>query len=157
MSSSFWTHGLQHARLLCPPLSPGVCSNSCPLSRWCYLTISSSATPFPFYLQSINFKKTHIWCNINKVQLKYTHRLQDTSQFQIAKMWKPMCILKSMDCGSFPRLYIPIRIYSVVNHLQTFLYPWFLRSVWYFQFEEHCSSAWLALSGRNARTLLSLL
>ena len=30
---------------------PGVCSNSCPLSRWCYLTISSSATPF-FCLQS---------------------------------------------------------------------------------------------------------
>ena len=26
--------------------SPGVCSNSCPLSRWCYLTISSSVTPF---------------------------------------------------------------------------------------------------------------
>ena len=26
-------HGLQHARLVCPPLSPGVCSNSCPLSQ----------------------------------------------------------------------------------------------------------------------------
>ena len=33
-------HGLQYARLLCPPLSPGVCSNSCPLRWWCYLTIS---------------------------------------------------------------------------------------------------------------------
>ena len=43
---------LQYGRLLCPPLSPGVCSNSCPLSWWCYLTISSSATPFTFYLQS---------------------------------------------------------------------------------------------------------
>ena len=32
--------------LLCPSLSPGVCSNSCPLSRWCYLIISSSAVPF---------------------------------------------------------------------------------------------------------------
>ena len=29
-----------------------VCSNSCPLSRWCYLTISSSAIPFSFCLQS---------------------------------------------------------------------------------------------------------
>ena len=29
-----------------------VCSNSCPLSRWCYLTITSSATPFSFCLQS---------------------------------------------------------------------------------------------------------
>ena len=43
-----WPHGLQHARLLCPPLSPRVCSNSCPLSQWCYLTISSSAAPFSF-------------------------------------------------------------------------------------------------------------
>ena len=44
MSNSLRHHGLQHARLFCPPLSPGVCSNSCPLSQWCYLTISSSAT-----------------------------------------------------------------------------------------------------------------
>ena len=37
---------LRYARLSCPSLSPGVCSNSCPLSWWCYLTISSSAAPF---------------------------------------------------------------------------------------------------------------
>ena len=46
------THELQHTRLLCPLLSPRVCSNSCPWSRWCYLTISSSAVPFSFCLQS---------------------------------------------------------------------------------------------------------
>ena len=46
MSNSLWCHGLQHTRLLCPPLSPGICSNSCPLSRWCYLTISFSPVPF---------------------------------------------------------------------------------------------------------------
>ena len=28
-------HGLKHSRLLCPPLSLRVCSNSCPLSWWC--------------------------------------------------------------------------------------------------------------------------
>ena len=42
---------LYHVRLLWPPLSPRLCSNSCPLSQWCYLTISSSATLF-FCLQS---------------------------------------------------------------------------------------------------------
>jgi len=52
-SDSLGPHGLQHARLLCPSLSPGVCSNSCPLNRWCYLiTISSNATPISFRLQS---------------------------------------------------------------------------------------------------------
>ena len=38
--------GLQHARLPCLSLSPGVCSNACPLSRWCHPTISSSVIPF---------------------------------------------------------------------------------------------------------------
>ena len=40
------THGLQHTRLPCPSLSPRVYSNSCPLSRWCHPTVSSSAAPF---------------------------------------------------------------------------------------------------------------
>ena len=39
-------------RLTCLSLSPAVCLNSCLLSQWCYLTISSSATPFFFCLQS---------------------------------------------------------------------------------------------------------
>ena len=39
-------------RLICPPLSPTVCSNWCPLSQWCYLTISSSAAYLSFCLPS---------------------------------------------------------------------------------------------------------
>ena len=46
VSNSLWPHGLQHARLPCPSLSPRACSNSCPLSRWCHPTISSSVAPF---------------------------------------------------------------------------------------------------------------
>ena len=42
----------QHTRLPCPSLSPGVCSNSCPLSQWCHPTISSSATCFSSCPQS---------------------------------------------------------------------------------------------------------
>ena len=52
MSDSFWPHGPQHARLSCPSLSPGVCSNSCPLSWWCHPTISSSVIPFSSCPQS---------------------------------------------------------------------------------------------------------
>ena len=52
MSISLWPHGLQHARLPCLSLLHGVCSDSCPLSWWCYLTISSSATFFSFCFQS---------------------------------------------------------------------------------------------------------
>jgi len=53
-SDSLWANELQHTRLPCHPLLPGVCSNSCPLSRWCYLTISSFATLFSFCLQSLS-------------------------------------------------------------------------------------------------------
>ena len=42
----------QHTRLPCPSLSPRVCSNSRPLSRWCHPTISSSVTPFSSCPQS---------------------------------------------------------------------------------------------------------
>ena len=52
MSKSLQPHGLQHARLLCPSPFPGVCTNTCPLRWWCYLTISSSTAPFSFCLQS---------------------------------------------------------------------------------------------------------
>ena len=52
MSDSLQPHGLQHARLPCPSLSPGACSNSCPLSQWCHPTISSSAIPFSSCFQS---------------------------------------------------------------------------------------------------------
>ena len=54
MSDSLWPHGLQHARLPCPSLHPSVYSDSCPLSRWCYLTISSSAALFSFCLRKSN-------------------------------------------------------------------------------------------------------
>ena len=46
--SDFMTHELYHAKLPCPSLSPGVCSDSCPLSQWCYLTVSFSPAPFSF-------------------------------------------------------------------------------------------------------------
>ena len=35
MFDSLWLHGLQHTKLPCPSLSPGICSDSCPLSQWC--------------------------------------------------------------------------------------------------------------------------
>ena len=45
-------HEWQHTRLPCPSLSPGICSNSFPLSWWCHPTISSSVSPFSSCPQS---------------------------------------------------------------------------------------------------------
>ena len=52
LSDSLRPHGLQHARPLCPSPTPGVYPNSCPLSRWCHPTISSSIIPFSSCLLS---------------------------------------------------------------------------------------------------------
>ena len=53
MSDSLRPCGLQHARPPCPSPTPGVYSNSCPLSQWCHPAISSSAVPFSSYPQSL--------------------------------------------------------------------------------------------------------
>ena len=52
VSNSLQPHELQHARLPCPSPTPGVYSNSCPLSQWRHPTISSSVTLFSSRLQS---------------------------------------------------------------------------------------------------------
>ena len=52
VSGSLRPHRLQHARPPCTSPTPGVYSNSCPLSRWCHPTLSSSVVPFSSCLQS---------------------------------------------------------------------------------------------------------
>ena len=46
MSNSLRHYGVYTSRLPCTLVSPRVCLNSCPLSQWCHLTISSSVTLF---------------------------------------------------------------------------------------------------------------
>ena len=52
VSDPLWLHETQHARPPCPSPTPRVYPNSCPLSQWCHLTISSSVIPFSSCLQS---------------------------------------------------------------------------------------------------------
>ena len=52
VSDSLWPHGLQRSMPPCPSPTPGVYSESCPLSQWCHPTISSSVVPFSSCLQS---------------------------------------------------------------------------------------------------------
>ena len=52
MPDSLQPHRLQHSSIIYPSPSPWICSNSCPLSRWCHLIISSSVTRFSSCLQS---------------------------------------------------------------------------------------------------------
>jgi len=65
LSNFLWPHELQLAGLLCPSLSPGVCSNACLLSWWSHPTISSSATRFSSCPQSfpasVSFPMTRLF------------------------------------------------------------------------------------------------
>ena len=51
----------------CPSPSPRVYPNSCPLSRWCHPTISSSVAPFSSHLQSFpasgSFPMSHLFAS----------------------------------------------------------------------------------------------
>ena len=62
-------HGLQHVRPPCLSPTPRVYSNSCPLSRWCHPTISSSVIPFSFCLQSFpasgSFQMSQLFASVS--------------------------------------------------------------------------------------------
>ena len=50
MSNSLWPHGLQYASFPYPSLSPGVCSNTHPLSQWCHPASHPLSPPSPLAL-----------------------------------------------------------------------------------------------------------
>ena len=85
-----WPHGLQHTTLLCPPLSPRVCSNSCPLSQWCYLTISPSHPPSPPSPLALNFSQHQglsQWVGSLHQVAKVLFELQQQSFQWILRVW----------------------------------------------------------------------
>ena len=68
MTDSLQPHGLQYARLPCPSPSPGVCSNSCPLSQWCHPTISYSVT---FNLLPSVFLSIRVFSNESVLRIRW--------------------------------------------------------------------------------------
>ena len=71
-SDSLWPLGLQHSRSPCPSPTPGVYSNSCPWSWWCYPTLSSSVVPFSFFFNLSQHQGLFQWVS---------------SSHQVAKDW----------------------------------------------------------------------
>ena len=65
VSNSLQPHEPQHARPSCPPPTPRVHRNPCPLNQWCHPTISSSAVPFSSCLQffpaSVSFQMSQLF------------------------------------------------------------------------------------------------
>ena len=63
VSDPLWPHESQHTRPPCPSPTPGLHSNSCPLSQWCHPAISSSVFPFSSCPQSLPDWKSRVFSN----------------------------------------------------------------------------------------------
>ena len=97
--SCVWLHGLQHARSPCPSPTPGVRSNSCPSSRWCHPTISSSVVPFSSRLQSFpasgSFPMSQFFTSggqrigVSASASVLPMNIQD--RFPLGLVWSPFC------------------------------------------------------------------
>ena len=66
MSDSLWPHGLQHARPPCPSPTPGVYSNSWPLSRWCHLIFCR-----PLLLPPSIFPSIRVFSNESALHIRW--------------------------------------------------------------------------------------
>ena len=76
VSDSLRPHGLQHARPPCPSPAPGVYSNSCPSSRWCHPTISSSVIPFSSTFNLSQYQGLFKW-------VTSSHQVAKVLEFQL--------------------------------------------------------------------------
>ena len=124
MSDSFWPRGLQHARLLCPPLSPGVCSNSCPLSRWSYLTSSSSATLFSFCSNPSEHQGLFQWVDCSHQVVQVLERQPQQQSFwwlfriDFLKdwlVWSPCSPRNSQESSPAPQFYLRYQLLNILN------------------------------------------
>ena len=132
MTNSSWPHGLQQARLLCPSLSPGVCSNLCPLSWWYHPTISFSVTPFsscPEFFPALGFfpvcqfftsggqgigasasasvlpMMIRVWFSLGLTGLIFLLSKGQATVFSRATVWKHQFLGKHQFIGTQPSLW----------------------------------------------------
>ena len=96
----------------CPSLNPGVCSDSCALSRWCHPTISSSAALFSFCLQSFQHQGLFQWAGslhqVAKVSELYFQHQFFQWIFRVDflwdwPVWSPCCPKNSQRSSPAPQ------------------------------------------------------
>ena len=91
MSNSLRPHGLQHSRLPCASPTPGACTNSCPSSWWCHLTISSSVIPSPPAFNLSQHQGLFQWVSsLHQVAKVLELQLQDQSFQWMFRDWFPL-------------------------------------------------------------------
>ena len=94
LSNSLQPHESQHTRPPCPSPSPGVHSNSCPLSRWCHPAISSTVVPFSSFPQSL---PASVFSNESTLHMRWPEYWRSFSFSISASNEHPGLISFSMD------------------------------------------------------------
>ena len=105
MSNSWQLHELKHARLPCPSLSPSICSNSCTLSQWCQLTISSLPSPSLLALNLSQHQGLFQWLGslhqvtkVLELQLQHQYFQWISCCFSVSQLCPTLC--DPMDCST---------------------------------------------------------
>ena len=123
MSNSLWPHGLQHARLPCPLLSPGVYSNSCPSSQWCHPTISSSVT-CPF-LQTSVFPSIRVFSNESTLHIRWPKYWSFSLSISPSNEYSGLISLQSKGLSRYySRINQIYCCYYLLIHVWFFMTPW---------------------------------
>ena len=132
MSNSLWPQWLKHTRLPCPSLSPGVCSDSCPLSWWCHPTISTSVAPSPPAFNLSQHQGLFQWVNSSHEVAKVLEFQPHHQSFRWIfrtdflldwLVWSPICPRDAQESSPTPQFR------SINSSVLSFLYDPTLTSI----------------------------
>ena len=91
-SASPWTAARQVS--LCSTITWS--SNSCPLSRWCYLTISSSGAPFSFSFNLSQHRGRFQWVVRITINNSFPVSCYNNNK-ELCRLWLPFSIIQSVE------------------------------------------------------------
>ena len=109
----------------CPSLSPGVCSNSCPLSQWCHPTISSPVAPFSSCPQSFSASRSFPmsqlfatpWTTARQGFLSITNSRSPHKPMSIESVMPSNHIILCHPLLLLPSIFPSMRVFSKVSSL----------------------------------------
>ena len=127
-----------YSEILCPSLSPGVCSNSCLLSWWCYQTICPLSHPLLLLLSIFPiFRVCFQWMGSLHggqipFQILFLYRLLQNSEYRSLFYTVSSCCLSGVVCYSqSPNLFLPSPLRFPFGSLKSsnfrgYIFYWFL-------------------------------
>ena len=114
---------LSHTRLICPPLSPRIYSDSCPISQWGYLTMSASDVPFSFCLQSFQASESFPMSRLFIMRQSIGASPLASVLPMTIQGWFPLGLtdLISLQSQGFSRVFLVVD--QLLSHVELFVTP----------------------------------